>query len=1359
MHNPISTYRIQFHKDFGFEAFEKVISYLQKLGVGTVYASPIFSATPGSTHGYDGTNPNKINPEIGTEAQLRTISSKLKNANISWLQDIVPNHMAFHSDNAWLMDVLEHGRDSKYANFFDILWWPDASGHLMVPFLGDTLDNVISNRELKLAIKDGKVMFRYFDAYYPVLPKSYSGVLNTDTLPSERQLEGINSNPELIRQIAYMQNYRLCHWQETDSKINYRRFFTVNGLICLNIQNDDVFEEYHRLVERLTKDGVFQGLRIDHIDGLCDPAAYLSKLRSAVGDDVYIVVEKILEQNEALPNDWLIQGSSGYDFLALVNNVFTNRDAEGKFTQFYQRLANDDTSIKKQLCEKKLHILTQHMGGELNNLYQLFTALHLSGTDEEVSEDELKDVIAAFLVLCPVYRYYGNRMPLDESEASEVRQIFGQIRKEKKHSESAIDVLENVLLNKPREGDQAYNDKVTRFYKRCMQFTGPLMAKGMEDTLMYTYNRFLGHNDVGDTPEAFGVSVADFHQKMADRQEQWPLSINATSTHDTKRGEDVRARLNVLTDIEDIWFKAVKTWQKENRSLRTNGMPDANDEYFIYQTLAGACPMPGEADTDFPERIKEYIQKAQKEAKVHTSWTSPNTEYEAATARFVDSLLDKNSKFWQTFQELQQKIVDHGIVNALAQVILKFTCPGVPDVYQGTEFWDLNLVDPDNRRAVDYEHRMLLLDNIADGADDNNILLQRLWADKYRGDIKLWLVQKLMQMRRQHTALFEKGHYIPLQVKGKHKEHVLAFARRYKKDWLVVAVPLHTAILCKSQKTDVLNIDWKDTRILLPDDMPDTNWEYILSSSKKKGKNEIDVADIFDNIPLAVLKVSSPANDRDAGVLLSLTSLPSVFGIGDMGPGAYRFARFLSSSHQRYWQLLPLNPIEAGSGYSPYSSYSSMAGNTLLISPEMLVSDGLLTKHDIKEQYIPSSDKADYEDAVTVRKHLFDIAYQRFADGQQGVLKTAFQRFCKQESYWLDDFALYVTIKEANDCRPWFEWPDELKKRDRDALQAIQKKHESQIQKIKWLQFIFLKQWQKLKSYCNALNIEMFGDMPFYVSYDSVDVWANPDIFCLDDEGNLAGIAGVPPDYFSEDGQLWGMPTFRWDILKKNGYKWWIDRLKKNLELFDLLRIDHFRAFAEYWKVPTGEETAKNGEWLPGPGTDFFEAIEKALGKLPFVAEDLGDNMDKVYVLRDKIGLPGMKVLQFAFGDHLPASVDAPHNYDKNCIVYTGTHDNNTSLGWYLHESNKQGHKWLEHYLGYKPKTKDIHLVLGQMAYASVANTAILPMQDILGLGEEYRMNVPGRGEGNWMWRLQADALNETVEKRLRNWTKWYNRD
>lgn len=1346
MFDPVSTYRIQFHGQFTFSDFETHFPYLARLGIKTIYASPIFESVPGSVHGYDGTDPHRINPEIGAEGQLARIHQKLQKHQMAWIQDIAPNHMAFHHGNSWLMDVLEHGRDSQFAPFFDIDWnAPGENGRIMAPFLGTTLDEALEKSNLALTCQGGRFFLKYFEYCFPVDEQSIEPFLPHNR-STEAFLEEISQDRTLLKKIADSQHYRLCHWQESNHKLNYRRFFTINSLICLRMEDRKVFDYYHEYIKYLLDKDLFQGLRIDHIDGLYDPGNYLQWLRELAGENKYLVVEKILQPTENLPKKWPVQGTTGYDFLGTVNSVFTDGSQEQRFTKPYGQFQPDKAAFEKQLHAKKAHILGQHMGGELKNLLRLFRE-SFPAEFASVDRQNMEMAIGAFLVHCPVYRFYGHRIPLDKDEAQRVRNILAGIRQlhPTDHWLMAVDTLEKIFLHSDTED----SGKAAHLFQRCMQYSGPLTAKGVEDTLMYTYNRFIGLNEVGSSPSIFGISAGEFHEKMQDRQRHFPLAMNATSTHDTKRGEDVRARLSVLTTLAAEWADIVLEWQQLNADLKKDKMPDGNDEYFIYQTLVGAFPPNPKEKEDFKERLSEYLPKALREAKVHSGWEQTNEEYEKATIAFAEQLLDENRPFWKSFAAFQKVIAHFGAFQSLAQVLLKCTCPGIPDFYQGTELWDFSLVDPDNRRAVDYDKRAILLQEIRRGLDPGH------W--KNPGEkAKLWLVHTLLGERMENPEIFAKGLYVPLKAKGTFKKNILAFARRYGKSWVVMAVPLHLARLCREQNCEPAQLDWQNTRIELPVGAP-AQWTHLLEETEIEGRGEIRLSPLFGKMPLAMLRSSKTKNGRGAGVFLSVTSLPSAFGLGDMGPEARNFADFLSRSRQSCWHVLPLNPTDAGSGNSPYSSSSSMAGNTWLISLEMLVEAGLLDPGEVQKNALPPSDKADYSGAVALKEYFFEQAWRNFCSAENRILHKRFEVFCEKEDHWLDDYALYVVLKSTQG-KPWFEWPAAYVQRDPGTLEAFQKKHAEAVLKTKWLQFIFHQQWHSLREYCNQRGIGLLGDLPFYVSHDSADVWSHRDIFNLDSEGRIAGSAGVPPDYFSETGQLWHMPTFCWEKLKESKYHWWVCRIRKNLELFDLLRLDHFRAFDAFWEVAAGETDAVNGTWKRGPGLDFFRILKQELGGLPFVAEDLGGNMEGAYQLRDAAGIPGMKVLQFAFGDEMPNPADLPHHYKRKSYIYTGTHDNNTTAGWFGQEAGRKGRDRLETYTGIKVTKKTAPKVLARLAYSSLARMVILPMQDILGLDETKRMNTPGTSEGNWLWRLLPGQTDRKTEAWLREWTEVFGR-
>ncbi len=493
------------------------------------------------------------------------------------------------------------------------------------------------------------------------------------------------------------------------------------------------------------------------------------------------------------------------------------------------------------------------------------------------------------------------------------------------------------------------------------------------------------------------------------------------------------------------------------------------------------------------------------------------------------------------------------------------------------------------------------------------------------------------------------------------------------------------------------------------------------------------------------------ATARRAGILMHITSLPGPFGIGDIGPAARDFADRLQRSGQQLWQLLPVNP--SAGGYSPYSAMSAMAANTMLISPELLVKDGLLDKTALQEATLPATDTVDFAAAYAIKTQLLEQAYRNYKKGNFGKLATACFAFCAKQAGWLNDFVAYRALSIYHKGKPWYTW--KVTHRDNKTpapgLEDIREKE-------RWLQFIFDRQWQSLKQYCNKRGIQLLGDMPIYLSHDSVDVWAHRDNFKLDRKGNMLAVAGVPPDYFNENGQLWNMPVYNWPHLKAQQYQWWVQRISRNMEWFDLLRLDHFRAFADYWEVPAGSPTAVTGQWQPGPGADLLQVLQKAFPAQPFVAEDLGQIDDAVLQLRDQFGWPGMKVLQFAFGDDMPASPHIPHQYTPHHFVYTGTHDNNTTLGWWQDDLSPEDRARLNTYAGQTVTQEDAPLVLGRMAYASVAHTAILPMQDVLALDGRARMNKPAEPAGNWLWRMLPGQFNDTVIQRLNAWTHIYNR-
>lgn len=503
---------------------------------------------------------------------------------------------------------------------------------------------------------------------------------------------------------------------------------------------------------------------------------------------------------------------------------------------------------------------------------------------------------------------------------------------------------------------------------------------------------------------------------------------------------------------------------------------------------------------------------------------------------------------------------------------------------------------------------------------------------------------------------------------------------------------------------------------------------------------------------------------RASGILLHPTSLPGRFGVGDMGDEAYAFADFLAASRQSLWQVLPLGPT--GFGDSPYQCFSAFAGNTLLVSPERLVGEGLLKTEDLADAPAFPAEKVDFGEVIKFKNALLEKAFVRFLHTTDTGLRSAFESFSQQSSAWLDDYALFRALKDAQGGKAWNEWPTALKRRDPSAIVAARSQLHEQILAQKFYQFLFFMQWGALKAYCHEHGVRLVGDIPIFVARDSADVWTHPDQFKLDESGNPLVVAGVPPDYFSATGQLWGNPIYNWGRMLADGFRWWIERVRATLQIFDIVRIDHFRGFAASWEIPGGDKTAERGQWVEVPGRELFTAIKRALGELPIIAEDLGVITPDVEALRDDFQLPGMRILQFAFGGDAK-NIDLPHNYIRNSVVYTGTHDNDTTVGWFgsvagagstrAAEQIERERRFCLDYLN--SEGQEIHWDFIRALLASVANTAIVPLQDVLGIGTEARMNLPNTTSGNWAWRYKSGVLTEEIAERLRGLTQIYGRE
>jgi 4-alpha-glucanotransferase len=502
---------------------------------------------------------------------------------------------------------------------------------------------------------------------------------------------------------------------------------------------------------------------------------------------------------------------------------------------------------------------------------------------------------------------------------------------------------------------------------------------------------------------------------------------------------------------------------------------------------------------------------------------------------------------------------------------------------------------------------------------------------------------------------------------------------------------------------------------------------------------------------------------RASGILLHPTSLPGPYGIGDLGPQAFEFADFLRGAGQSLWQVLPLGPT--GYGDSPYACYSAFAGNPLLISPEQLISEGLLTNSDLKSGRSAENGAVNFAEAHQIKEAVLAKAYESYKRTTDTSLRSAFETFAQQQNDWLEDYALFRALKDAHGGQAWHEWEPAIVRRTPAALNRARNELRDQVEAQMFYQFLFFRQWFALKTYCNDHGIRILGDLPIFVAHDSADVWTNPQEFKLDKNGKPLVVAGVPPDYFSTTGQFWGNPLYNWELMLEEGFGWWIERVRATLKVVDVVRVDHFRGFAACWEIPGGDATAERGEWVEAPGRQLFTAIRKALGELPIVAEDLGVITPDVVALRDDFGFPGMRILQFGFGSDT-TNIDLPHNYTKNVVAYTGTHDNDTTVGWFNSvagegstRTSKQIERERKFCLNYlNSDGKEIHWDFIRAVMASVADTAIVPLQDVLGLGTEARMNLPNSTSGNWAWRYKTGVLTEEIEGRLKELSDLYGR-
>lgn len=958
---PVSTYRLQFHREFGFSNAKALVPYLAQLGVTDCYASPYLRARPGSPHGYDICDHNQLNPEIGSDEDYATFMAALAAHAMGQIVDFVPNHMgADEMANPWWRDVLENGPSSRFAGFFDIDWHPiksELTAKVLLPILGDQYGAVLERGELHLVFEDGAFTLRYFDHNLPLNPRQFPKILDheldmlrsalggddphlleylsiatalrnlpvyTETEPgrmAERQREkevarerlarlansvarirehiaaavrafnGTAGEPatfDRLHDVLEAQPYRLAHWRTAFHEINYRRFFDINALAGLRMEDPQVFAATHGLVLRLIREGTITGMRIDHIDGLFDPQQYLERLQhaaqaepaaagsgEAAAQALYIVTEKILSTGESLSEQWPVAGTSGYDFLNDVNGVFIDRRNHRALMRVYRRFTGVRVGFADIAYEGKKRIMDTSMASELNVLADALN--RLSECDRRTRDftlDSLRDALQEVVACFPIYRTYVTGAGFSQADHEAIETALRRARRRNPTMEPSIfDFLRDTLL--PAADDKDHPLRL-EFAMKFQQYTGPVQAKGVEDTACYRYNLLASLSAVGGNPGRFGCPPAEFHAANVHRHQRWPFTLLATSTHDTKRGEDVRARLNVLSELPDEWGRHLSVWAKINAASRSvvdgERAPDRNDEYLFYQTLLGVWPPDAASRHVQPDalvvtRVRDYMLKAAREAKVHTSWITQHQAYEAALTRFVDRVLTgpTAARFQTAFQPFQQRVADLGMVNSLSQLVLKVVSPGVPDFYQGTELWDLNLVDPDNRRPVDFAVRQRLLNEmepVLSASTDQAtkqiaavIEMLRHWED---GRIKLFLSATALRLRRRLSGLFLAGNYEPLESEGEHSEHVIALARRQQHDVLIAVVPRLVVPLMAPGRLPVGAESWGDTRLLLPAELCNGVYRNVLTHERLRpaltdGSGHLPLASILQVCPVALL--------------------------------------------------------------------------------------------------------------------------------------------------------------------------------------------------------------------------------------------------------------------------------------------------------------------------------------------------------------------------------------------------------------------------------------------------------------------------------------------------------------------------
>ena len=978
---PLSTYRLQFNKEFRFEDARRLVPYLDELGISHCYASPILKARAGSTHGYDIIDHNQLNPEIGSEDEFRAFVYELKAHGMGLILDSVPNHMGVgHGNNPWWQDVLQNGRTSVYADYFDIDWEPlkpELRGKVLTPVLGKQYGEDLEQGNIHLTFKDGQFSITYGDMEFPVDPQTMPLIFEpfdkplphagsadpgrkqliqllgelqllpvnstTDTYQIARRqrecpsllerlkglsvrsgavldfvkqaLQGINGAPgdphsfDALHRLLEAQVYRLAYWRVSAEEINYRRFFDINDLVGIRMEDPRVFADTHRLIRRLLGDKLVSGLRIDHPDGLLNPSQYFKRLqmlyaasqccgpepvpplaengievevraafrrynRKSQSAPLYVVVEKILEPGEDLPANWPVDGTVGYDFANLLNGILIDRSSERSFTNLYHRIIGSSVDVDALIYKSKKLIMDSALSSEVNVLTHLLGKISSQDRSaRDFTHSVLRDAIRETIACFPVYRtYIDERGNVREWDRKYIQQAIDRAKRRNGNMPRAVfDFLRSILLLEGNDGGVMVFGYPLQLYfaLKFQQLTGPVMAKGLEDTACYAYARFVPVNEVGGSPADFGVPLGEFHRTNQLRGEQWPYAMLETSTHDTKRDEDVRARLDVLSEMPSDWSASVMKWRRINRSRKiqvADGrvVPDNNEEYLLYQTIVGAWPVQAQEPDrrEFIPRIQQYMQKAIREAKVNVSWINQDPEYAKALDTFIEEILSpvhhgRRSLFWDSLQKFLPSVTFFGGINSLTQTLLKLMSPGVPDIYQGEEMYTFNLVDPDNRRPVDFALRLNAIEELHARSQKSDLLplcedLLQHWKD---GRIKQWITVRGLHHRRENPELFRSGGYVRLQVLHDRDEHVVAFARLHADTASIIAVPRLAYTLMKGHEQPPIGAVWGDRLLVLPTGAAGRPWRNVLTGELliPNADNQLLCREVFGHFPSALL--------------------------------------------------------------------------------------------------------------------------------------------------------------------------------------------------------------------------------------------------------------------------------------------------------------------------------------------------------------------------------------------------------------------------------------------------------------------------------------------------------------------------